>query len=318
MRRRLWSAAGVVVVAVAMHDKSGIVHLLRSSIGATVHVLDASAEAAITFLEAGGNATIAATSIFVEALSLSSSVLDDAWQGIDLHGVSATRRIGRLLSANATVALLWLKESGPTQVGNASLRIAESMSALRQPATPFCEFEDTFFDPKGVLVTWAARGRVSASGAVALAFTVTETSFTPSWSNPLWASLDYDITTEAARILQLAGSVAAGLPSSHVDALELVDPSSLFEAAPSSAWHGQIARAVGAAAALLLCIALAMRSDSGQESGGEFAAGAEGSSTPVPTEGNFEMVGESSATTVVQSSANGASAESSGGLGHPI
>ena len=136
VRRRLWSAAGVVAVAAALHDKSGIIHLVRTSIGATVTVLDASAEAAVTLLEAGGNATIAATSVFVDALSLSSSVLDDAWQGIDLHNALATRRIGRLLSANASVAIRWWNESGPTQVGNASFRIVESMAALLEPSTP--------------------------------------------------------------------------------------------------------------------------------------------------------------------------------------
>ena len=65
--------------------------------------------------------SVAVTSVFVDAMSLSSSVVDDAWRGVDLHNVRATRRVGRLLTENVSVALQWLRESGPTEAGNATL-----------------------------------------------------------------------------------------------------------------------------------------------------------------------------------------------------
>ena len=110
---------------------------MRVSIGATVSIVDASAEAAVLVLQAGGNATVAASSVFVDAVSLGGSVIDDAWHGIDLHNVLAVRRVGKLLSANISVAMKWLEVSGPGQAGNSCLKIAQSMTILTDPATPF-------------------------------------------------------------------------------------------------------------------------------------------------------------------------------------
>ena len=243
--------------AAALHDKSGIVHLLKTTIGATVTVVDASAEAAVAVLQAGGNATIAVSSVFVDALSVSSSVLEDAWQGIDIHNVLATRRVGRLISANASVALDWLNASGPTQVGNASMRIAKSMSILLEAATPYAEFEDSHFDPRGLLVSWYAKGRVFEDKGVTIAFVVTETTFTPVWSNPVWQQLEYDVKTEATRILRLAGSVSKALPNAHDDATALIHPGALFDGNKSNAWHRRAGALCATAAATVGCLACA-------------------------------------------------------------
>ena len=232
-RRRLWwGAVAVGVVAITANDKSGIVHLLRTAIGASVSIVDATADVAVSLLEAGGNATVAVTSVFVDPMSLSSSVVDDAWRGVDLHNVRATRRVGRLLTENVSVALQWLRESGPTEAGNATLKIADSMGVLINLASPVAEFEDSCYDPQGLLVSGFARGRVFESGATAMSFVVTETTFSPCWSNPVWAQLEYPVGTESTRILQLATSVASALPATHNDALALPHPGLLFQASP--------------------------------------------------------------------------------------
>ena len=251
------------VVAISASDTSGVVHLIRTTIGASVSIVDASADVAVSLLEAGGNVTVAVTTIFVDALSLSSSVMDDAWRGIDLHNVLATRRVGRLLTQNISVALLWLRDSGPTQAGNATLRIAESMSVLANPSTPFAEFEDSFFDPRGQLVTWFARGRVFETGATAMSFVVTETTFTPCWSNPVWAQMEYEVNIESNRILQMISSVASALPPTHSDALALPHPGQLFQSS-SPFWSRIFYGVVCGATASAVCIACAYATESGR------------------------------------------------------
>ena len=131
------------------------------------------------------------------------------------------------------------------------------MQILRNPATPFAEFEDSFFDPQGLLVTWFARGRVFEDHGVALAFAITETTFTPSWSNPVWSQLEYDVNTEAARIMKLVTSVAEALPPPHNDALALVHPGPLFDAKPKIMWYGRIGCLLAATTASAVCLACA-------------------------------------------------------------
>ena len=174
---------------------------MSTTLGATITVVDASAEAAVQVLQAARNATVAATAAFVvEGLSVSIGIAEDAWKGVDLHTVRAQRRVGKLLTANLSLAQKWLHEQGPSQLGTVSGVISESMSVLDGSTAPFVEFEDTLFDPHGSLVTWIARGRAfgGATGrGVALSIMVTETNFTPSWSNPVWESLEYDVKLEA-------------------------------------------------------------------------------------------------------------------------
>ena len=100
-------------------------------------------------------------------------------------------------------------------MGTVAGAISESMSVLDGSTTPFVEFEDTLFDPHESLVKWIARGRAFAGASdrgVAMSIMVTETNLTPTWSNPMWESLEYDVKLEAARILKFAGSVAGLLP----------------------------------------------------------------------------------------------------------
>lgn len=49
--------------------------------------------------------------------------------------------VSALLTDNVPVALQWLRESGPTEAGNTTLKIADSMGVLINPASPFVEFE---------------------------------------------------------------------------------------------------------------------------------------------------------------------------------
>ena len=259
-------AAAAVVVA-GVHDKSGIIQLIRTSVGATVSVVDATAGAAVTFLQAGGNATVAASSVFVDALSFSTTVLEDAWQGVDLHAVLASRRVGKLFTANISVAMDWLRTAGPTQVGNASFRIADNMAVLLSGATPFTEFEDTYFDPgtnggRGLLVSWCAKGRVfDGNQGAAVAFVVTETNFSAAWSNPLWETLEYSVESEASRILRLAASVGEGLPPPHPEALTLAPPGALFTAEGSGHWSSRISTLLATSAVTAACLACAWTLD---------------------------------------------------------
>ena len=93
-----------------------------------------------------------------------------------------------------TVPLIWLRANGPVEAGSASLRIAESMEVLLQPGATF---EDSRFNPEGRLVTWQARGGVfpENSHAAAISFMITETTWQAAWSNPVWDSMEYNVST---------------------------------------------------------------------------------------------------------------------------
>ena len=94
--------------------------------------------------------------------------------------------------------------------------------------------------------------------AVALAFMVTETNFTPAWSNPIWESLNYSVVLESARILELAGSVATLLPPAHDDAMLLTHPGPLMGVDPNvSLWPRRLAAVVGGFSATAVCLACA-------------------------------------------------------------
>ena len=164
-RRRLMQLAVGGVVVAALNDKHGFISLVITTLGATVSVVDATASASVQILQAGGNATVAATSIFVEALSVSSGIADDAWRGIDLHQVRAGRRVGKLLVSNMSMAQRWLATSGPGQLGSSADAIASSLNALQPEVLPFAEFEDVEFDPQGKLTSWRANLQLRNRGA---------------------------------------------------------------------------------------------------------------------------------------------------------
>ena len=96
-----------------------------------------------------------------------------------------------------------------------------------------------------------------------MSFVVTETTFSPCWSNPVWAQLGCSIGTESARILQLASSVASALPPTHNDALALPHPGPLFHAS-SPFWSSWLYGAVGGATASAMCIACAFATETGR------------------------------------------------------
>ena len=85
-------------------------------------------------------------------------------------------------------------------------------------------------------MTWLARGRVFKNRRMALAFSITETNFTPSWSNPVWSQLEYSVNTGAQQILKLVISVAEALPPPHSDALALGHPGLLLDAREIPFW----------------------------------------------------------------------------------
>ena len=100
-----------------LRDTHGVRPLLSTTLGATITVVDASADVAMQVLQAGGNATVAATAVFVEALSVPMGIAEDAWKGVDLRNVGTSRRVGKLLTANLLLAQKWLHEQGPSQLG---------------------------------------------------------------------------------------------------------------------------------------------------------------------------------------------------------
>ena len=151
-QRQALCAVGVVVVG--LRDKHGLLPLVSTTLGATITVVDASADAAVQVHRAGGNATVAVTAVFVEALSVSIGIAEDAWKGVGFHNVRASRREGKLPTANLSLAWKWLHEQGPSQLGTVAGASSESLSVLDGSTTPFVEFEDTLCDLHGSLVTW--------------------------------------------------------------------------------------------------------------------------------------------------------------------
>ena len=93
-----------------------------------------------------------------------------------------------------------------------------------------------------------------------MSFVVTETTFQPCWSNPVWDALEYPIGTESTRILQLAASVTAALPTTHTDALTLPHPAPLFKDS-SPFWQRWFVTLFGTSASAL-CAACAFSSES--------------------------------------------------------
>ena len=94
-------------------------------------------------------------SLFVDALSVSIGIAGGAWEGVDLRNVRASRRVGKLLVANLSLAQKWLHDQGPSQLGVSAGAISEAMGFLNGETTPFVECEDIVFDPHGSLVTWS-------------------------------------------------------------------------------------------------------------------------------------------------------------------
>ena len=96
-----------------------------------------------------------------------------------------------------------------------------------------------------------------------MSFVVTETVFSPCWSNPVSAQLEYPVGTESTRILQLATSVASTLPATHNDALALPHPGPLFRASPPF-WSNWLYGVVGGATASVVCLACAVATETGR------------------------------------------------------
>ena len=191
-------------------------------------------------------------------------MVDRTCHGTALFNVLAAQRVGKLLSPISQ----W-HWSGWRSLARGRwatpLWQFQSLAVLLDPAAPFAELEDSDLHSQGLSVISFARGSVVEGRGIALAFTIKETNCTLSWSNPLWDHLEYGIVTESSRILQLASSVAQGLPPSQHDSLALVQPGPIFEFPNAGSRSPNVAALVLSAAIASACLACALFPEAVQE-----------------------------------------------------
>ena len=167
------------------------------------------AMAGATLVGIGANVSAAFTSGSLGALSTGHSLASEAWRGIDVVNVSASRSVLRAISRDTVDMERYL--SAPTVMGRDPL-VLERLIRCAGNATRLVEvteIADKVFGVEGYHRHILCRARILPQGHVAMAAVITSTSFLARWINPMWELVGLDTATEAAAILGTVETISA-------------------------------------------------------------------------------------------------------------
>ena len=182
---------------------------VSSILGTTAAVAHSAGQAAVLVMDTGAGFTASATTAVIAITSSSLSAIENAWRGVDLSDVVIVKTFGRVVADNGQVLEHWVNSNAGIATTQSDLPAAiELWSALVASVElqlPYVSARVDRFEANSRY--WRAEGSASMlhSGHTALEFCFTHVSFRPIWANPLWQSLDLNISVEHAQIMLAVG-----------------------------------------------------------------------------------------------------------------
>ena len=200
----------------------GVIAGIGKCIEAFGRSFEGAALVASTALDAGSNITISVASAAYAALSVSKSVADDAYSGVDLVDVSAQSGVIRAAGSSSGALAEWVRAGGG---GTLLPPLAAAMASPVASVTarvPVVQFSNSTID--GIhFHRWYGHARLLPSGYFAFAAVVVHIEFKVKWCNQVWTYFGFEADLQYTRILRNFHAVADSLQAAPEHLLHLSD-----------------------------------------------------------------------------------------------
>ena len=210
-----WCFTLVSCVTLLSGERGPIAEFSRV-IGAVAPVGEASARGASKAVEATTAVVATASEAVLKAATNTMNFSYNAWQGIDLLDVQASKCAGKLIADTPEVAELWLRSAEASRLLPclSDDMIQSEVAAAKSVghALPVLEVGNEDVDVGGKYGTLKVHAAVTAAGQLKIEFESCNLSFRVVWANPLWELAAYPTSSEREQILSAITSAVSQLP----------------------------------------------------------------------------------------------------------
>jgi hypothetical protein len=262
----------MVLCVALLTGSQGPITQVGRIIGATAAVGEAAASMATVTLGAASNITSSASDIVLSVAANTLSAGDNAWHGLDLWNVTATRCSGSVTVASSYILEHWLESNlslvlMPCLTDNSKSVLASAAQSLAV-SMPHLFSEHELMLPTSNYHSHLVKGLLLSSTQLQVSFDFIEVSFDLTWANPIWdwAGFAYDqereqLSVAVQRIIHAMPNVSLALyveaeTDMHPDVIawlwsgiQHIIPLSSFEGKPrfeGSWWESGTVLGVGA------------------------------------------------------------------------
>ena len=179
--------------------------------------------AAGNLADAGANVTVAVTDAALSTISLAHSAAGEAWHGIDLLNVSIERDASTAVGRSSKELADWYAGGMDATVPADHAAWFAAVVRRVSPIIPVVLDSRELLTIAGRFSRVRAHARLRADGTVASVFFIISANFTPQWTNPLWETIGFSVSSSAARIVGEFQVIFNGLPPLESDRLCISD-----------------------------------------------------------------------------------------------
>lgn len=214
-----WALLLFVVVS-SLGGERGLLASFASFSGAALQLGEASSIAAGQALNLTGMVAASATDVVSAVATNGLTAADNAWRGVDILNLEASRCSALLTMDGGEVLHEWLLLPMSTTLVpclsdslRAHLVAAAATVSLGMPLVQFADENSSLSSSFESLKVW---GQLLPTGKVQLTFELIQMSYVLAWSNPLWDHFHLDVQTERAQILRSLRRTLTELPQPSV------------------------------------------------------------------------------------------------------
>jgi hypothetical protein len=208
----------IAVVALVVGERGPIRHISRI-LGATALVGETAAAAASAGIAATSDLAVSVTDAMVSAVSGTLSLSQEVWHGLDLLNVSLRQVRGKFAGDDGNIITSWLESQDAAILHKLSADLVASLAASARSvstATPHVQVRNEYLELGCSYVAYVIEARLLESGFTAVQYAVWKANYTPQWSNPMWAALEFPIEAEAQQIIAAVSALFNETPLSNL------------------------------------------------------------------------------------------------------
>ena len=216
MSRGFTSFIFIVFLAAYATGDNGLLMQFTRVATSVADVSSSAGQLASALLNRSAEFTSSTSSAVLAVTASTASILDTAWQGVDLCEVKGQVFVGKVLFADASIFENWLRsEAGAQAVGTRELAaITFWVQAVRSISfdIPVQELGTHQVQPESGY--WAAHCRtfMLQSGLLAFEFRFASVTFRPRWANPVWQLADVPVDGQINQIVNHVESFIETIP----------------------------------------------------------------------------------------------------------
>ena len=196
-------------------DQGAIFQVARL-LGAAATLGEATSDVAVQALNFTGTLTNSATELVLAAAQSGLSASTNAWRGVDITDLKATRCAGVIQVADAVVLETWFDTTQARTlfpcVGNGSQKKLIAAARSIDETLPTAQSSQEDLDVASSFTAVKIHGALLPSEVLQLSFEEINLTFALLWANPLWETMHYDETIEREQVLDSLRSTIRHLP----------------------------------------------------------------------------------------------------------